>query len=134
MSKRPFVIDASVLLPVLVPQAQHGDDALVVDALSDATLDVIAPPLIDLEVLNAAARRHRMPEFALLALVRDLEELAITRIDPRLEDVARWSGRGLSSYDATYAALAEELGAELLTNDAQIHEACPEHAIWTYAG
>jgi predicted nucleic acid-binding protein len=102
--------------------------------LSDATLDVIAPPLIDLEVLNAAARRHRMPEFALLALVRDLEELAITRIDPRLEDVARWSGRGLSSYDATYAALAEELGAELLTNDAQIHEACPEHAIWTYAG
>jgi predicted nucleic acid-binding protein len=122
VSKRPFVIDASVLLPVLVPQAQHGDDALVVDALSDATLDVIAPPLIDLEVLNAAARRHRMPEFALLALVRDLE------------DVARWSGRGLSSYDATYAALAEELGAELLTNDAQIHEACPEHAIWTYAG
>jgi predicted nucleic acid-binding protein len=119
VSKRPFVIDASVLLPVLIPHVKDTD---------------VAPPLIDLEILNAAARRHRMPERALLSLVRDLEDLALTRIDPRLDDVARWSARGLSSYDATYAALAEELGAELLTSDAQIHEALPERAIWTYAG
>ena len=134
MSKRPFVIDASVLLPVLIPHVKDTDVALAAEALSDPSLDVIAPPLIDLEILNAAARRHRMPETALLSLVRDLEDLALTRIDPRLDDVARWSARGLSSNDATYAALAEELGAELLTSDAQIHEALPERAIWTYAG
>jgi predicted nucleic acid-binding protein len=34
--------------------------------------------------------------------------------------IASWTARGLTAYDATYVALAEERGIGLVTNDRQI--------------
>ncbi len=132
MSRRPFIVDASVLVPALMPAAQDGDAANALAALDDRALDVIAPTLIDLEVINAAARRRGMTEREILGVAHRLESIAVTRIDPKLEDVARWCARGLSAYDASYAALAEELDAELLSRVAQLHELLPERAVAEY--
>ncbi len=132
MKRRPFIVDASVLVPALMPAAKDFDDANTLAALDDPTLDVIAPSLIDLEVIYSAARRRGMTERELLGVVHRLQSITITRIDPKLEDIARWCARGLSAYDASYAALAEELDAELLSRDEQLHELMPERAIAEY--
>ncbi len=133
MKRLPFIMDASVLVPALMPAAQDGDAANAMAALDDRALDVIAPSLIDLEVINAAARRRGMSERELLGVVHRLQSIAVTRIDPKLEDIARWCARGLSAYDASYAALSEELDATLLSRDTQLHELLPERAIAEYA-
>ena len=133
MKRLPFIMDASVLVPALMPAAKDGDAANAMAALDDRDLDVIAPSLIDLEVINAAARRRGMSERELLGVVHRLQSIAVTRIDPKLEDIARWCARGLSAYDASYVALSEELDATLLSRDAQIHELMPERAIAEYA-
>lgn len=41
-------------------------------------------------------------------------------IDPELSRIARWTARGLTAYDATYVALAEERGIRLVTGDPQV--------------
>lgn len=132
MRRRPVVFDASVLIPVLLPTTDDDDAARAEAALGDPDSDVIAPTLIDLEVLNAAARRRNVDADALVRIAGYLEELDVERIDPSLADVARWCAAGLSAYDATYAALAEELDALLLTADRALLDALPERAIAAY--
>ncbi len=38
----------------------------------------------------------------------------------RAEAIARWSGRGLTAYDASYVAVAEETGVPVIADDAEI--------------
>ena len=57
------------------------DGASRLRRLDDPTLDVIAPSLIDLEVINSAARRRGMTERELLGVVHRLQSITITRID-----------------------------------------------------
>ena len=45
---------------------------------------------------------------------------------PRL---AHWSAKGLTAYDAAYVALAEQTGARLVTDDAEIVPTAPDLAI-----
>ena len=90
-----------------------------------------APQLLDVEVLHVLRRLvHRgavLPDRAELA-VQDLLDIRITR-HPLFGFVPRiWQLRNnLSAYDAAYVALAEGLGATLLTRDARLASA-PVHA------
>jgi hypothetical protein len=98
MRRRPVVFDASVLIPVLLPTADDDDEACAEAALGDPNSDIIAPTLIDLEVLNAAARRRNVDADALVRIAGYLEDPHMERIDPSLADVARWCAAGLSAY------------------------------------
>ena len=62
------------------------------------------------------------------ALDEFADQLDRTRFDvvePELKPIARWIGRGLTAYDASYVALAEQLGIPLITVDRAILEAAP---------
>lgn len=95
--------------------------ALRVEALFRAgELSVIGPPLLFIEVLNVAARRWRWQPDVLTQLAASLDSLSFSIQQPSLREVAKWTGRGLTAYDASYVALAEARGSPVITADAEI--------------
>ncbi len=118
-----IVVDASVLAPALVDDARDGDRLR--ERLRGERL--VAPGLIDLEVvsmLKRAAQRGGLDERRANQALADLAALPLRRA-PHLPLLARiWELRAsLSVYDAAYVALAEALGAPLLTADKRIARA-----------
>jgi predicted nucleic acid-binding protein len=115
-----IVVDASVLAVALADDGVAGDRARTLlrgEALA-------APELVDLEVLSVVRKQRAIGALddrrAKLAL-RDLIELPLERA-PHAPLVDRcWELRdNLTAYDATYVALAEALGVNLLTADQRI--------------
>ncbi|HEX5478335.1 MAG TPA: type II toxin-antitoxin system VapC family toxin [Dehalococcoidia bacterium] len=80
-------------------------------------LAIVAPPLLPIEMLNVAARRWRLAEAALAEFADALDEIGFQSVQPTLTRVAYWTSRGLTAYDASYVALAEESEAPLITDD-----------------
>jgi len=115
-----LVVDASVLAPAL------GDDGRDGDAVRQRLLgsELSAPELIDLEVLSvvrsqvaAGALDARRAAFA----IHDLEELPLHRASHGPLVPRCWELReNLTPYDAAYVALAEALGAILVTADERL--------------
>jgi predicted nucleic acid-binding protein len=118
-----LVVDASVLFEVVADtsDAERLRERLRTDA------DHCAPHLIDAEVLAVIQRHH---------LRGDLDPTAAHQAVADLADWPgeRWSHRALlprawelrhnvRAYDALYVALAEGLGATLLTLDRRLAEA-----------
>jgi predicted nucleic acid-binding protein len=118
-----IVVDASVIAAAL------GDDG-VDGQRSRARLSgerLVAPELIDLEVasvwrrLCAANQLH--PDRADRALA-DLEALRLHRVSHRALLQRCWELRSnMTVYDAAYIAVAERLGATLLTADLHLARA-----------
>jgi predicted nucleic acid-binding protein len=117
------VADASVVVTALVDGGASGEATRV--ALADD--DLMAPSLIDIEVLHAL--RGRVLGGKLSArhadrAIRDLRRMPIDRLDmlPLLDRV--WDLRAnLSAYDAAYVALAESFEAVLITGDERLSRA-----------
>jgi predicted nucleic acid-binding protein len=89
--------------------------------------DLIAPTLIDVEVLHALRGRVRggkvEPRVAVQAIA-DLRRIPMERCEilPLLERV--WELRdNVTAYDATYVALAEAFDAVLVTGDERLSKA-----------
>jgi predicted nucleic acid-binding protein len=118
------VCDASVVVDVL---CDTGSQAL--DARFEVVLEseLHAPHLLDLEVASALRRRVRRGELALAtahAALRSLDTLRVRRYPHTALLERAWSLRDNASiYDASYIALAEALGASLLTTDARLARA-----------
>lgn len=115
-----LVVDASVLVVALADDAAHGDRAR--DALRGSSLT--APGLVDLEVLSVLRRQLAAGRLdarrAQLALV-DLTDLPLERAPHRPLLRRCWELReNLTPYDAAYVALAEALGAVLITADTRL--------------
>ena len=119
---REAVLDASVVLKWFHREGEvHAEAAGELRGDFEAgELRVIAPPLLWLEIINVAARRWRWDSSQLEALAASLSELDFELVEPEPEAIARWAGRGLTAYDAAYVAVAEETGAPVITDDAQI--------------
>ena len=124
-----LVVDASVVVAALTGDATNGDWAR--ETLADAHLT--APHLMPVEVANVLRRNQLLgvlsSDSATLAHA-DLLELGVDLVP--YEGVAErvWELRStLTSYDASYVALAEALGAPLATLDARLARApgptCP---------
>ncbi|MCC6245971.1 MAG: type II toxin-antitoxin system VapC family toxin [Gemmatimonadaceae bacterium] len=115
------VLDASVVVEVVLSSAA-GRQAMAQLVAQNAVLH--APELLDIEVLHvvrrALARQLLTPSRAEQAL-GILEALPLARHTHAPLRRRCWQLRAnLSAYDATYVALAEGLGARLLTRDARI--------------
>jgi len=116
-----IVLDASAAVELLLNTALGRH---VAQRITDPGLALHAPQLLDLEVAQALRRYVAAgtidPERGRQALER-LGDLGVVRWDhePLLPRV--WELRhNLTAYDAAYAALAEALGAVLLTADRRL--------------
>lgn len=125
-----LVLDASVILKWFVGEDEPGfRQARTVRGQYEAGgLLVVVPSLMFLEVVNIAGRRWSWGEPQLLELAGALDDLDFDVAEPELRSVATWTARGLTAYDSTYVALAEERGVHLLTDDRQILHMAPELA------
>ena len=119
-----YVLDASVALRwFLLEEASERAEA-VHRRLIDQPGSFAVPELFAFEVFSTMFRVHPRPREAFEEGVLPLLRSGILRY-PLTDGIARRAGRfvslGLSGYDASYAALAEELGAVWLTFDAEAH-------------
>lgn len=117
------MVDASALLPALTDQGGFGAQAR--EALRGGTLH--APELVDAEVLQTVRRKvlagHWSPESGGVAL-EQLTALPLTLHSHRPLLPRCWQLRdAVSAYDAQYVALAEVLGATLVTADVRLSRA-----------
>lgn len=92
-----------------------------------------APHLLDLEVAQVLRRLVREGTVSVRRAdeaIQDLSDLRITRY-PHFVFIPRiWQLRhNFSAYDAAYVALAEELGATLITRDRRLVSASGHHAV-----
>jgi predicted nucleic acid-binding protein len=106
---------------------QTAAGALLSERLLSATSSLHVPHLVDVEVAQVLRRfvsrgelepergRQALENLAAFPLERHSHDLLLARI---------WALRqNLTAYDASYVALAEALGATLLTRDARLQRA-----------
>ncbi len=125
------VLDASVVLKWFHSEGEENVEAArrLRERFEAGELRALAPPLLWLEMLNVAARRWRWTQERLEQLAMSLPELGFELLEPELPDIARWSGRGLTAYDAACVAAAEHTGVELITDDTEIVRVAPGLAV-----
>lgn len=128
---REVVLDASVIIKWFRSADETDLDAAraIRTLVATRRLSVIAPPLLAVELIDVAARRWRWARDDLVEFARALGNLGFTICEASLRDVVEWTARGLSAYDATYVALAESAGMELISADRQILTIAPHIAI-----
>jgi predicted nucleic acid-binding protein len=118
-----IVVDASVLAPALGDDGPGGDRKR--ERLGEGRL--AAPAVVDLEVISAirgALRGGRLEARRAQQALVDLMAIRIRRLPhgPLLPRI--WALRdNLTPYDAAYVALAEAIGATLLTADRKLARA-----------
>ena len=125
-----IVLDASAAIEWLL---QSPAGARVEERLFSTAQSLHAPHLLDLEVaqvlrrcvaagiISAGRTQEALQDFLDLPILRHAHDLLLWRI---------WDLRGsLAAYDAAYVALAEALGATLLTCDAKIAAASGHYAM-----
>jgi len=124
-----LIVDASCLYEVVVDGVRSED----VRRRLAADPDQAAPHVVDIEVVSVIRRDHRLGRLdgtAASQAVDDLRDWPGERFghQPLLQRV--WELRAtVRAWDATYVALAEALGARLLTLDRRLTAAagplCP---------
>lgn len=119
-----IVLDASAAVDVVLERGPEGE--WVASELA-AAASAHAPHLIDTELASTLRRLVLLGEISPRSGATALghfRQLRLTRYpaEPLLDRI--WALRGgLTAYDATYVALAETLGAPLVTTDARLARA-----------
>ena len=115
-----LVVDASVIVPAVADDGEEG--TVCRQRLRGERL--AAPDLLRVEALSALRRRVRTGGLSAGragAAVEDLLALPVAVYTSTLLLRRIWQLRdNLTSYDACYLALAEALGASLLTRDSRL--------------
>lgn len=129
-----LVADASVILRALLPgQDPDGEARAAITQTLAGHEELVAPDLLSYEIGQAAARL-RADLATKNALVPRSAQVA-TLVRPSLElhraALETAANESLSFYDASYVALARELGVKLWTEDRELLRKCPDVAIDT---
>jgi predicted nucleic acid-binding protein len=124
----PLVVDASALLEVLLGSSRGVE---LLPLLAAADVDLHAPALLDVEVGSGLVRllaRGLVEVERATQILEDLRDLRIAR-HGHLSLVPRAIAlrENFSVYDGVYVALAESLGATLVTADAKLARAVRIH-------
>ncbi len=121
-----IVLDASCALKLILKQ---GGTELARRVLNE---QIHAPFLLDVEVLSALRRLIRRKEVNVERATVGLEWLFDLGIERHHTEEIVWRAfalrDSLSAYDAAYVAVAEFLGAPLLTADGRLARAHGHHA------
>jgi predicted nucleic acid-binding protein len=116
-----IVVDASVLANAF---GDDGDDGRNARNEIRAAEEFTAPDLIDVETVAVLRKRwlaHTIDDERFAAAVGDLERMEFERVPTlRLTHRAYELRFNVTAYDATYVALAEALGCELITGDRRL--------------
>ncbi len=120
-----IVVDASAIVALVRRDEPVADDLARILAMSVRRLH--APHLLDLEVASALRKvvlRGSVSGRRATQALHDFEQLPIVRWEHRALLERVWALRDtLTAYDAAYVALAEALGARLLTLDVRLGRA-----------
>jgi predicted nucleic acid-binding protein len=115
-----IVVDASVIVHILI-DAQIKPN--IIDTLESAG-DLIAPFLIDYEVINSIRKQLNLKNLTVAAAQEALntfEAMTIDRRSTHLFHQRIWELRNnLTPYDASYVVLAEMTGLDFITRDSRI--------------
>jgi predicted nucleic acid-binding protein len=119
------VVDTSVVAKWrLNDEDLLGEARLLLDRYIAQEIMLFAPSLIRYELANTFAKARRVGRLSTNDVIDGLRDFFALRIqaladeDALIVSASRLAERlGLSAYDATYVALAEELGITLVTND-----------------
>jgi predicted nucleic acid-binding protein len=116
------VLDASVVIKWFRSTGEAHVEAArsYRSELRAGNLRVYVPPLLFLEIVNIAGRRWQWQRLELVELAYTLADLGFEVREPPLAGIAEWTARGLTAYDASYAALAEAESAKLVTADERL--------------
>ena len=116
-----IVLDASAAIDWLL-QSPEGKE--IESRIFSRNESLHAPHLLDLEVtqvLRRLVRQHTIADRRADEALRDLLDMRITRYMHALLLPRIWQLRhNFSAYDAAYVALAETLGASLVTRDSRL--------------
>lgn len=127
---RPVIVDASGPLALLLEQREAPLMLAAWDRWANLGTRVLVPDHFWLEVTNPLIRRHGWSAVMVADALHQLEALSaqIIPVDrPMLLLAVDMAERyGLSTYDATYAALAQVTGGTLATFDQALRNAVPE--------
>lgn len=120
-----WVVDASVAVRWLLTDEAHPNADIVLEALIDHPEHFAVPELFAFEVYAVLCRIHPEGASAFVKAIIPILNCGILR-HPMTQDLARsakpFVEKGLTGYDACYAALAGQLGARWLTFDEKAHQ------------
>ena len=121
------MLDASVVLEWFSapPTTSGGGSRRIRSDFESGELEIIAPTLMHLEILNVAGRGWGWDAESLQELAEALEDIAFELVEPELSAVARWVTSGLTAYDAAYVSVAEAAAVPLITGDQTILAVAP---------
>ena len=138
MTDTILVVDTSIVVPWFFTDEPRRDHALLArDAMRDQPARFVVPPLFHSEFVHVLARKSGKDERFVkeaLALILALGLRTVLLPEAALLRTAHWSCRGLSGYDATYVALAEDLGGVWLTADERAAKTAGRKFAKTLAG
>ena len=122
-----YVLDASVLVKWFVEEPDTPQALALKTAYLDGSCDLTSLDFAVLEVVNALQRSKGFTAAEitrccdeLTALGLDLVALLPDLIHAAVDLAVKWQ---ITVYDAAYVALAQELGARLVTADRPLHTA-----------
>ena len=132
-----IVIDASVILKWFLSDEEYSQSALaLLDKYVSFELEIVAPSLLEYEVLNGlqiARKRGRIPQDNTIMAVEGFLGLEIEKKD--ISSFYSWimhfsEAYNLTVYDASYLAVADEEGIELVTADESLYDRVKTNLKW----
>lgn len=138
-----WVLDTSVAAAwFFEDDPAHAASLAVREDLKDRADSYIVPWLFYAELIHVLARKSGGRRAFVRAAVQLIIRLGLRTLgssEPVMIRAASWACKGLSGYDATFVALAEDLGARWVTADARAaRKAGKERAValdrWSAAG